>query len=181
MTGHEKSVSVIWSKVKMYASRLFHYLSALVALPGVSPPVCMWKGLFLLVVVIQEKNCFQQRSQCLALLFERGYKLAQLVCFQSAVLQVVPHCWSFSLLNDSLTLCALDFNCSFSAGVALKTFHTSICIEGHVLDQITLEKQSIDVYRVRAKLLQTASITAAPAAVVAMVWHVHLYIRMSEI
>lgn len=81
----------------------------------------------------------------------------------------------------SLTLCALDFNCSFSAGVALKTFHTSICIEGHVLDQITLEKQSIDVYRVRAKLLQTASITAAPAAVVAMVWHVHLYIRMSEI
>lgn len=41
MTGHEKSVSVIWSEVKMYASRLFHYLSALVALPGVSPPVCM--------------------------------------------------------------------------------------------------------------------------------------------
>lgn len=83
----------------------------------------------------------------------------------------------------SLTLCALDFNCSFLAGVALKTFHTSICIEGHVLDQATLEKlkQSIDVYRVRAKLLQTASITAAPAAVVAMVWHVHLYIRMSEI
>lgn len=83
----------------------------------------------------------------------------------------------------SLTLCALDFNCSFSAGVALKTFHTSICIEGHVLDQATLEKlkQSIDEYRVRAKLLQTASITATPAAVVAMVWHVHLYIRMSEI
>lgn len=76
----------------------------------------------------------------------------------------------------SLTLCALDFNCSFSAGGALKTFHTSICIEGHVLDQATLDK-----FRVRAKLLQTASITAAPAAVVAMVWHVHLYIRMSEI
>lgn len=41
MTGYEKSVSVIWSKVKMYRSQLFHYLSASVALPGVSPPVCM--------------------------------------------------------------------------------------------------------------------------------------------
>lgn len=158
MTGYEKSVSVMWSKVKMYRSRLFHRLSALVALSGVSPPVGSTIDIF--------PGC-EKASSFWWLLFKNRTASSSVVNFWHFSLKEGTSLLSLSVFSlqscklchtvglsassmvRSLTLCALYFNCSFSAGEALKTFHTSICIEGHVLDQATLEKgkQSIDVYR----------------------------------